>query len=172
MLLIIDQLPEVTDAASKLSFETLVSFHKQEGQEAMAYLTVLYTVIIGILGYLGTATRVERSARYLILFFYTGLHLSMITAFFGSMRIHNALHEEIRYFTQANKEVFYNFNEDGIDSLYTVLSGMKGHDLTLMIVAAILMYIIVALCILSIGHNKILHWQRINKSISIRNFRQ
>lgn len=138
-----------------ISFEILANYHKQEGQEALTYLTILFTVIIGIIGFLGSAQRIEKTARVLILFFYIGLHFSMTTSFLASMRIHSAIHKEIAIFVTHNPEIF---QQQSKSPLYIELSKLHGHDILYMKIAGYALLLFMALCILSVGPNRILHW--------------
>jgi len=149
----------------KLSFEILANYHKQEGQEALAYLTILFTVIIGIIGFLGSAQKVEKSARILILLFYIGLHFAMVTSFLASMKVHSAIHEEIAIYVKENPGIFYSKKDA---SLYDVLSDMHGHDIKRMEIASYGLLVFTSLCILSIGTNRILHWTWIEKLFTRR----
>lgn len=155
---------EKIETYSQLSFDTLISYHKQEGIEELTYLTILFTVIIGIIGFLGTASRVEKSARILMLLFYIGLHISMMFSFLGSMKIHDALHQEIKKHVLQNPNLFI----DGKESpLYSVLKeNMVVHDLNLMTFAGYFLLVFVIISVLSIGQNRLLHWHWFNKLIS------
>ncbi|AUP80854.1 hypothetical protein [Flavivirga eckloniae] len=143
------------ESISQISIETLISYHKQEGIEELTYLTILFTVIIGIIGYLGTAQRIEKSARLLILLFYTGLHFAMVMSFLESMKIHSALHEEIRIYVEENPLVFYKGEKS---PLFNVLKTIEPHNLNNMRIAGYLLLAFVVLSILSVGENRILHW--------------
>jgi len=148
---------------SQISFETLVSFHKQEGQEELAYLTILFTVIVGIIGYLGTAQKIDKSARILIFFFYIGLHLSMVGAFLDSMKIHSALHLEISCYVQQHPDAFI----DGEDSLlYQALESLEKHDTKKMAFGGYALLCFMTLCVLSVGENSILSWSWIEHKLS------
>lgn len=151
---------EKKEVISNIPFETLISFHKQEGQEELAYLTILFTIVIGIIGYLGSAQKIERSARVLILLFYIGLHFAMVTSFLDSMKMHSALHQEIKVHVVSNPKIFYNKTKS---PLYIELSSLEKHDTTLMSIAGYSLLIFVVLCILSIGNNSIIKILRINR---------
>ncbi len=142
----------------QIDFDTLVSYHKMEGQEELAYLTILFTVIIGIIGYLGSAKKIDRSARFLILLFYIGLHFTMVESFLGSMKAHNALHQEISMYVQQNTGEFQKGSP-----LVEVLKTLKPHNIDNMRVAGYLLLVFVVLCILSVGENKFLDSSWLNK---------
>ncbi len=136
---------------SQITFETLVSYHKQEGQEELAYLTILFTVIIGIIGFLGSAQKIDRNARFLILLFYVGIHFTLVSSFIGSMRIHSALHQEIKIYVEANAKEFQKESP-----LVEVLKTLEPHNENNMKIASYLLLVFVVLCILSVGENKFL----------------
>lgn len=144
----------------ELSFEILTNLHKLEGQEALTYLTILFTVVIGIIGFLGSTQRIEKSARMLILFFYTGLHLTMVTSFIASMKMHSAIHEEIAIYVTNNSKIFI---EDSESALFIELSNLHPHNIVLMEVAGYLLLIFMILCILSIGPNSMLNWTKFER---------
>ena len=148
---------------SNLTFEVLVNYHKQEGQEELAYLTILFTVIVGIIGFLGSTQRIQKSARILILFFYIGLHFSMVSSFLGSMKIHSALHEEIAIYVKANPGIFLNGEES---PLYNELKEFHGHDIKKMAIAGYSLLIFMILSILSLGPNRIINWNRIDNILT------
>jgi len=134
---------------SQISFDTLISFHKQEGQEELAYLTILFTVIIGIIGFLGSAKKIDRSARFLILLFYVGLHFTMVSAFLGSMKVHSALHQEIKIYAENHP---HEFSKES--PLIEVLKTFEPHNAANMEIAGYVLLVFVVLCILSVGENK------------------
>lgn len=144
------------DEIQKLTFEALVNFHKQEGQEELAYLTILFTVIIGIIGFLGSAQKIEKRARVLILLFYVGLHFTMTMSFLESMKIHSAIHDEIAAFVQYNPHIFM---DEEKSSLFKELSKMHGHKIGSMAVGSYLLLSFMIISILSLGPNRILRWK-------------
>ncbi len=139
--------------SSEIPFEALISFHKQEGQEAMAYLTILFTIILGIIGYLGSAQKIERSARILILIFYSLLHITLVTSFLGSIRMHSAIHTEISNYAKKNPKLFIGGEES---TLYNKLIALDQHPIELMTFGGYLILAFVIICILGIGENSIL----------------
>jgi len=136
---------------SQISFDTLVSFHKLEGQEELTYLTILFTVIVGIIGFLGSAQKIDRSARFLILLFYVGLHFTMVSSFLGSMEVHSALHKEIKMYAENHPHEFLKESP-----LLDVLKTLEPHNTANMKIAGYLLLVFVVLCILSVGENKFL----------------
>ncbi len=149
---------------NELTFEALINYHKMEGQEEIAYLAIMFTVIIGIIGYLGSAQKVEKSARILILLFYIGFHFAMVSSFLASMKIHGAIHKEIATYVIENPEIF---NKGTRSCLYNELKEMKPHNVGRMELAGHLLLVFMILCILSLGSNSILRWTRI-ENIFIR----
>ncbi len=147
---------------AKLTFDALVAYYKAEGQEELAYLTILFTVIIGIIGYLGSAEQVARSARLLILGFYMGLHFTMVLSFMKSIEVHSAIHEEIAAYAKANKDKFYGGEES---HLYKRLIKLHAHPTLWMQVGGAGLLVFAILAILSVGNNRFLHWQWLEKTL-------
>jgi hypothetical protein len=82
--------------SSLLNFETLITFHKQEGSDHLIYLTIIFSVIFGILGYVGSAKRIKPQVRIVILFVFSVFIYISTSSFLSSLEIHDALHIEIR----------------------------------------------------------------------------
>src|SRR5687768_14474758 len=62
-----DHTVQAKDSKQKtLEFDTLVQFHKQEGAEELTYITIIFTVALGLLGYLGSAHHVDKWARIIL----------------------------------------------------------------------------------------------------------
>lgn len=146
---------------SEMPIEALLNFHKQEGQESLAYITILFTIILGIIGYLGTAQKVQQSARILILVFYSCMHIVIIYSFFGSMEMHGAIHEELSLYAKEHPDLFIE-GEDS--SLYDKLISLEGnHPIKLMRGAGIGLLAFVMICILSLGDRPILNWDWVDR---------
>lgn len=142
----------------KLTFEALANIHKMEAQEEIAYLAILFTVIVGIIGFLGSAQKIEKSARILMLLFYMGLHVVLVRSFFGSIKVHSAIHKELAIYTKSHPDIF----QKGICSpLYTEVKAFHGHPEDEMKVANILLLVFVSITILSIGSNPLIDWKKI-----------
>ena len=153
--------PEVVEP---LDIDVLINYHKMEASEEMTYMTILISVIIVLIGYLGTAPRVRRGARILMLVIYSVLHYSLVTPFMGSMRFHNALHVEIR--TYAEK-LCPDPKAHQCSELYKeILNHMKPKEAVRYQVGWWLLYSLVFLSLLSIGNDPLLRSDRLDSILN------
>ena len=131
-------------------FEVLSNYHKQEGVEELAYLTILFTLIAGIIGYLGSAENVRKKSRWVILVLYFGVHSAMVSSFLSSMEVHSALHVEIHHHVSTNPTLFYPIEEGLNDAL---LIHMHPQDIAYMRLAGYALLVLISLAILGFGKN-------------------
>jgi hypothetical protein len=145
-----------------LDLSTLLSYHKQEAAEELAYITVIFTVILGILGYIGSAKKIEPQVRVTISVIFAIFLFTFISALVNSLRIHNALHEEIRNYTVLHPKMFI-YQEKS--KLYLTLSKVvKPHHPFGIIWMGAGLGAIVILGLLTLGEGKIFSFPRISKS--------
>ncbi|MBL0270184.1 MAG: hypothetical protein IPP99_16395 [Chitinophagaceae bacterium] len=136
-----------------LDLNTLLSYHKQEASEELAYITVIFTVILGILGYIGSAKKIEPLVRITISVIFSIFLFTFISALVSSLRIHHALHEEIRNYTVSHPGMFVD-NEKS--KLFTELSKpVKQHHPLGVIWMGTGLGIIVILGLLTLGEGKV-----------------
>lgn len=152
------------DELPGISFDTLISYHKQEATEELTYITILFTVIVGIIGYLGTASKVERSSRILILLFYSGLHYMLMGSLAGSLKIHSALHNEISLFVRHHSEIFILGRRS---ELYHAIHHLREFEITDLNIIGYTLLAFMIICILGIGDNSILDWKKLKKGVLI-----
>jgi hypothetical protein len=136
-----------------MDFATLVSYHKQEGAEEMAYVTIIFTVVLGIFGYLGSAKRITKPVRLIVAGVFTVFLFSFSSSLLGSLDIHSAIHQEIRDHIERHPEEF----ELGTESrLYkTLLEHMVPHERRFVLVASIGLGIIVVAGLLAMGEGRV-----------------
>ena len=141
-----------------LDLSTLLSYHKQESSEELTYLTIIFTGILGILGYIGSARRIEPQVRIAIAIIFS-IFLAMFTsALIGSVHIHNALHAEISKYASLHQELFI----DGQHSdLYAVLTDMKPTQPFAVVLAAMGLGITVIIGLLTIGEGRVFSFPRV-----------
>lgn len=63
---------------------------------------------MGLLGYFGTAGKISRMIRCLIIVVFVVFYATLILAFLDSMQIHNALHIEIKDYIALHQDEFIN----------------------------------------------------------------
>ncbi len=141
-----------------LGFDVLTSYHKAEASEELTYLSILITVAVGIIGYLGAAPRVSLLARLLLLAIYVVIHQAMMGSLLATIKIHSAIHQEIKDYVLANSNKFIG----GVDSaLYQALvEGMKPHPLLSMELGSQVFMLIMAFVILFVGKNSLYEYLR------------
>lgn len=141
-----------------LDLSTLLSYHKQESSEELTYLTIIFTGILGILGYIGSARRIEPQVRIVISIIFSVFLTSFTAALVGSVKIHNALHAEISKYAGLHPELFI----DGQHSdLYAVLTDMQPTQPFAVVLAAVGLGITVIVGLLTIGEGKVFSFPRI-----------
>jgi hypothetical protein len=115
----VEMLPQ-SDGA--LSFDSLVSFHKQESSEEMTYVTIVFTIVLGVLAFVGSANSIGKMARIVLAVTVTITLLYFAVVLLASLRIHDALHVEIMEYAKKNPDVFIK----GTDSkLYQALTDLE-----------------------------------------------
>ncbi len=137
-----------------LTFEVLTNYHKQEGVEEMAYLSIIFSVILGLLGYFGTASKITKVTRGGIITIFVIFYATLISAFLDSMTIHNALHVEIRNYISGHKDIFVNLNDNGL--YMTLDKHLDPQPIGLYIFFAIGLGLAVTIALLAIGDDPIL----------------
>jgi hypothetical protein len=146
-----------------LDLSTLLSYHKQEAAEELAYITVIFTVVLGILGYIGSAKKIEPQVRITISVIFAIFMITFISALASSLQVHNAIHEEIRNFTVLHPEMFIG-NEKS--KLHIVLSKVvKAHHPFGVIWMGAGLGAIVILGLLTLGDGKIFSFRRASKNL-------
>jgi hypothetical protein len=141
-----------------LDLSTLLSYHKQESSEELTYLTIIFTGILGILGYIGSARRIEPQVRIVISVIFSIFLATFTSALVGSVHIHNALHAEISKYAALHPELFI----DGQHSdLYTVLTAMKPTQPFAVVLAAAGLGITVIAGLLTIGEGSVFGFPRV-----------
>jgi hypothetical protein len=143
-----------------LDLSTLLSYHKQEGSEELTYFTIIFTGILGILGYIGSARRIEPQVRIAVAIIFSIFLASFTSALVGSLHIHNALHAEISKHVGLHPELFI----DGQKSeLYNVLTELKPIQPGGVILLAAGLGITVVMGLLTIGEGRVFSFKRILK---------
>lgn len=141
-----------------LDLSTLLSYHKQESSEELTYLTIIFTGILGILGYIGSARRIEPQVRIAIAIIFS-IFLAMFTsALIGSIHIHNALHAEISKYVGLHPELFIDAQNS---ELYGVLTKMEPTEPFAVVLAAVGLGITVIVGLLTIGEGRVFSFLRI-----------
>ncbi|MCD6010414.1 MAG: hypothetical protein K0Q79_276 [Flavipsychrobacter sp.] len=138
----------------QLTFEVLSNYHKQEGVEEMAYLSIIFTVIFGLFGYFGTANKITKVTRYLIVATFVVFYATLVSAFLDSMKIHDALHTEIRDYISIHPEIFVNRSDRGLHHALT--NHLKGQPIVLYTVFAIGLGLAIVFALLAIGDDPVL----------------
>jgi hypothetical protein len=143
----------------KLDFNTLFSYHKQEVSEELTYLTLIYTIILGILGYIGAARKIEPQVRIFISVIFTIFLINILFALNNSLKIHNALHDEIKSVIALHPGAFANGEKS---RLYIELS-QEGevYSSVQILWMGIGLWIAVVLGTLTIGEGKVFSFQRL-----------
>ena len=139
-------------AIPSLPFEALVNFHKQEGAEEMTYITIVFTIVLGILAFISSASNVRKWSRVILAVTFTFTLLFFTSAVLGSLKIHNALHLEIKNHVIQNPHSFIN----GVDSpLYKELSNLHENNATRAAIGFVCIWLVTVLAILFVGNGSL-----------------
>ena len=141
-----------------LDFDVLISYHKQEASEEMAYITIIFTVILGLLGYLGTAKRITKAARVIIAITFSSFYFVFNKALFNSLEIHRAIHIEIKNHVQLHPENFIGGKKSVL--YHALIKHMEPQESNSIIIWAILLGLVLLIGILTIGQNGIFSLNR------------
>ena len=87
------------------TFYALLSLHKAEAAEGMAYFTAYSAVVLGILGYLGAVKNIVPKARIGIAVVFALFAALLIYAMQGPYAMHEAIHEEIDSYVSESPEL-------------------------------------------------------------------
>lgn len=147
--------------SSPLSFETLLTYHNKEASEELTYLTIIFSVIFGILGYVGSAKRIEPQVRIVIIIVFSIFMYTFTSAFFNSLKIHDALHAEIRNYVETNPKDFINEKKSAL--YICLMSEMKPHNSFLFILMSLGLGIIVNIGLLTLGQGKVFSFPNVLK---------
>ena len=143
-----------------MDIDTLIAFHKQEASEELTYITIIFTVILGVLGYIGSVKHLGRGIRICISLIFSIFLVTFLLALAGSLEIHNALHEEIRNYAITNPTKFINGEKS---MLYITLSKMKLHQNLLIIWMGVGLGLMVILGILTYGEGRLFTLRKTRK---------
>ena len=78
-----------------VSLDALLQIHKQEGAEGLADIAVYFAVVVGILGLLGAARKVDMPARIALAIAFGFFAAGIMSSLTASMKMHSAFHVEI-----------------------------------------------------------------------------
>jgi hypothetical protein len=130
----------------------------------MAYVTIIFAVILGLLGYLGSAKRINLLVRTILSLVFAAFLAVMMMALNGSMKFHNALHLEISQMAEDHPEYFDRNTES---ELYQVLTThLHENDPEKYIYMAIVLGLVVVAGIMTIGEGSIIPSERKGKLLS------
>jgi hypothetical protein len=145
-----------------IDFSTLLSYHKQEASEELTYLAIIYTAILGILGYIGSASRIEPQVRIGISIIFSIFLYTFMLAVVSSMAIHDALHEEIRNYVLLHPDQFINGQKSNL--YLTLTRELQPHHSFSIVLMGIGLGLMVVLGLLTIGNGKVFSLQNLIKS--------
>lgn len=141
-----------------LSLDVLLSFHKQESSEELTYLTIIYTAVLGLLGYIGSAQRIAPQVRICISVIFSIFLTSFTAVLLGSVRMHSALHTEISNYTKLHPQEFIGAEKS---ALFIAMSDLKPFSTSEIIIAAIALGTMVIVGLLTIGEGRVFSfWKR------------
>jgi hypothetical protein len=136
-----------------MNIDTLLSYHKEEASEELAYLTIIYSAVFGILGYLGSARKIYPQVRIVICVMFSIFLFTFISAFLDSLEIHDALHVEIRNYFALHPSDFIGQEQS---RLYKCLmEKMVPHDHDHIILMSFGLGTILNLGLLTIGEGRV-----------------
>ncbi|MFT3794419.1 hypothetical protein [Flavobacterium sp.] len=137
---------------------TLISYHKQEAAEGLSYIILIFSVILGLLGYIGSAKKIDANVRIVLVIVFSIFLTLFVSSLVDSMIIHDALHEEIRNFAAKNPGEFINGEQS---KLYLALTDhMQPHHIPSIVLMGAGLGIVVNLGLLTIGEGKVFSFKK------------
>ncbi|WP_422359945.1 hypothetical protein [Reichenbachiella sp.] len=91
----------------KIDFNTLLAYHKQHGSEELAMISIMFTLVLGILALIGSI-KLELKVRRSLALVFGVIYGVLLTTVIFSFQTHNAIHSEIHDFLQLHTNYFTN----------------------------------------------------------------
>ncbi len=135
-----------------LDFGTLISYHKQEAAEALTYGVITLTIIFGLLSYIGSAKFISKAIRVILAFVFFVAHISLLQASLGSIKMYDAIHEEIKFHVATYPDSFIKGSES---RLYCILNDLSDPPTIGIKIGYYVLGVLIVLAILTIGEGKV-----------------
>lgn len=145
---------------------TLLSYHKAEGSEETTYISIFLTVLLALFGYVGGAKKIDKSVRWILSLLFLVFSFFIISSIHGSMKIHDALHEEIKLYAKQNPTEFIKGNSDN-SRLYQEFIKLEDHPKSLIYICGIILTIVMILGLLSIGEGKVIDFKKLIRRFKV-----